>query len=588
MDAPGSRFAHLLQPIKQLTKNWEVDIASELNDYLEELDQMCITFDEGELGLNFSEAALLIQGSACIYSKKVELLHSLVYNTLGYINDKKQKKSKQAAESEENHAEEEIQNQEEDYATFTDIDIDPSNLNDNWDPSRAVNDVPLPPECLIPQDSRGKHKLPLISLKGEILYSQKDFRLITLIPENGTILLTLASDESRGLMEDYQPTAADCIVNQPQLSEDSPVCPNATRAEENVNAVEDDFFPLNDDGGMDMEHGPEEHRERLQAPPESRLIRERRHVEASKPKEVVPPAEVNVWQLHDPYAALVEQKPFTPGKCYKVPEGLDGGKRKRKRASVMQDFETWFRGSFDPPTHKLKNGPAFMDLNYIYLTTVKDKFKNKKGIYKKAGITMSDEELRQTFLQPEDQRQDAADEVNPAGILDDNDDFDNDHDEFPDDIPAEFMSGPDFISPENLKDDLSYEQLVKLRVEQLVVNSRGYTQETALSRKVKEWEDKIKPELALQEERLVFNIHDYSDRIINTFENVGQHKSFFSIVSGLDNFEVCKYLLSSLQLANDYTVEIDSVAGLEESVDSMGLTLLSVHRATERFKTNFS
>lgn len=37
--------------------------------------------------------------------------------------------------------------------------------------------------------------------------------------------------------------------------------------------------------------------------------------------------------------------------------------------------------------------------------------------------------------------------------------------------------------------------------------------------------------------------------------------------------------------ANDYTVEIDSVGGLEETVDSMGLTLLSTHRATDRFKT---
>lgn len=31
-----------------------------------------------------------------------------------------------------------------------------------------------------------------------------------------------------------------------------------------------------------------------------------------------------------------------------------------------------------------------------------------------------------------------------------------------------------------------------------MVNSRGYTQETALSRRVKDWEEKIRPELALQ------------------------------------------------------------------------------------------
>lgn len=90
--------------------------------------------------------------------------------------------------------------------------------------------------------------------------------------------------------------------------------------------------------------------------------------------------------------------------------------------------------------------------------------------------------------------------------------------------------------------------------------------------------------LLFQEEQPVFDIHNYGDRIVDAFNHVGQRRSFASIVSGLDNFEACKYLLASLQLANDYTVAIDSVVGLEKSVDSMGLTLLSVHRATDRFK----
>ena len=34
---PGDRFAHILQPIKDLTKNWDIDIAACLEDYLEEV-----------------------------------------------------------------------------------------------------------------------------------------------------------------------------------------------------------------------------------------------------------------------------------------------------------------------------------------------------------------------------------------------------------------------------------------------------------------------------------------------------------------------------------------------------------------------
>ena len=39
--------------------------------------------------MNFAEAALVIQGSACVYSKKVEYLYSLVYQTLDLIASKR-------------------------------------------------------------------------------------------------------------------------------------------------------------------------------------------------------------------------------------------------------------------------------------------------------------------------------------------------------------------------------------------------------------------------------------------------------------------------------------------------------------------
>jgi condensin-2 complex subunit H2 len=58
--------------LSDLAKNWNIDIAHELEDYLAELSAIEISFDGGHTNLNFAEAALLIQGSACIYSKKVE------------------------------------------------------------------------------------------------------------------------------------------------------------------------------------------------------------------------------------------------------------------------------------------------------------------------------------------------------------------------------------------------------------------------------------------------------------------------------------------------------------------------------------
>ena len=62
--------------IRELAQNWSIDIASELEEYLTELESITISFDDGHT-LDFAEAALLIQGSACIYSKKVRHRPSL-------------------------------------------------------------------------------------------------------------------------------------------------------------------------------------------------------------------------------------------------------------------------------------------------------------------------------------------------------------------------------------------------------------------------------------------------------------------------------------------------------------------------------
>ncbi|KAM3858898.1 condensin-2 complex subunit H2 [Diretmus argenteus] len=598
MESTESRYAHLLQPIRELTKNWDIDVASELNDYLEELDEMCITLDGGNIKLNFAEAALLIQGSACIYSKKVELLYSLVYQTLDYINDKNKKRDKRGAASEEDGGADGSTTKhdgDDDDAQFMPLDTTNTlEKSQESDSNTSVHMAPLPPESLILPETHEKQKLPLIGLKGDVLGSHKDFRINTFIPGDQDLILLILG--SAGSLRDKQHTnfsAGDSFPQQQeavdQAASDAGVC----EAEVGVgggNDGEENFLPMQDND-MEMDHGPEEHIERHHAPSEGRMLRERRQVDHDELRRKEQEEEertraANVWRLHDPYATFGEDKSLKTGKCYRVPEGLDdAGKRKRKHPASLQDFRSWFTGIFNPPEHKLKNGPTFTDLNYIYLSTMKDKLKSRKRIFRKAGVFVSDEELRRTFLQPEEVEQKETEEEHRHPDLQgaDEDNSDNEHEPFPDDIPAEFGGGADF--PEALGDELSYEDLVKKRVEQFLVNSRGYAQETALSRRVKDWEDKICPELALQEERPAFDIHDYGDRIVAALNGVGHRRSFAAIVHGLDNFDACKYMLASLQLANDNTVEIDSVAGLEESLDSMGLTLLSTHRANERFKT---
>lgn len=88
-DFTETKFKSLIQPIKDLATNWDINIAENLNEYLEELENIRISLDGGNNQLNFAEAALLIQGSTAIYSKKVEYLHQLVLKSLEYISNKK-------------------------------------------------------------------------------------------------------------------------------------------------------------------------------------------------------------------------------------------------------------------------------------------------------------------------------------------------------------------------------------------------------------------------------------------------------------------------------------------------------------------
>ena len=87
--------SHTLNPLSllpthpsDLALNWNVDVAKELEEYLEDLDGISISFDGGKTSLNFAEAAILIQGSAVVYSRKVEYLYSLIYQALDVLSAK--------------------------------------------------------------------------------------------------------------------------------------------------------------------------------------------------------------------------------------------------------------------------------------------------------------------------------------------------------------------------------------------------------------------------------------------------------------------------------------------------------------------
>uniref|UniRef100_A0ABM5GLF5 Condensin-2 complex subunit H2 n=1 Tax=Pogona vitticeps TaxID=103695 RepID=A0ABM5GLF5_9SAUR len=607
MEDPESRFLHFLQPIRDLTKNWEVDVAAQLGEYLEELEQICVSFDGGKTTMNFIEAALLIQGSACIYSKKVEYLYSLVYQALDFISNKK--REKMPASVGEDGADTDAATgpaaEKEEFLSLNDIqDASKANmhLKDDRQPT-MVSIVPLTPMSLVPPEEAEKKDNPLFSRKGEMLASRRDFRMNTCTPHtNGTFMLELA-----GLSPTQCPPARACewgrgnsmgVQSLPPAAGSTPmevsVCNTPVQALD-FSGEGGEAEPVGeDDEGCDhfLPGVPEEAPEVSTAGVEERLAHQ---TSAPKMKGYVlrerPPAQddrahlketLDPWRSLDPFSSS-DEKPLKKGRPFTVPRGLEdlpGTKRKRRLSSKLQEFTAWFSAMEHGRAcnqRSRRKGPTFADLEVLYWKHMKERLAIQKKLQKRM---MQDPELARAFEEPPAREEEDAEEGH------EDEDGDGVADDFleQEDLPP--LEAPDSVAdPGDLPSSLSYEELVRKNVELFMAHSQKYVRETELSRRVRDWEEMMGPQLEDQEARAAFDIHDYGDRLASRLARVGEWRSFASLVAGEPAYEVCRYMLASLQLANDYTVEIRQNPGLDEAVDTMALRLLTQEKAHERFHT---
>ena len=65
-------------------------MAETLSCYMEYLQNVNVTFDGGETSVNFAKAAMVLQGGATVYSKKVDFLWQNVLQTMDLLRNKKE------------------------------------------------------------------------------------------------------------------------------------------------------------------------------------------------------------------------------------------------------------------------------------------------------------------------------------------------------------------------------------------------------------------------------------------------------------------------------------------------------------------
>ncbi|XP_061060332.1 condensin-2 complex subunit H2 isoform X1 [Eubalaena glacialis] len=602
MEDVEARFAHLLQPIRDLTKNWEVDVAAQLGEYLEELDQICISFDEGKTTMNFIEAALLIQGSACVYSKKVEYLYSLVYQALDFISGKKQAKQL-SCEREDgpigdagSRAPQEV---EYEFLSLDDLSDSRANVDLRSDqaPSETLI-VPLLPMALVAPDEMEKNSNPLYSCRGEVLASRKDFRMNTCTPHpRGAFMLEPVgmspmgallprNQKEAGRAEEQPMEVSACRSPVPALSTsqepgttpEGPVPGGGGEEEDTEGAAEP---PEASAPEVPME--PQEPRspEQSAAQPRRCALRERREAlePASRLKETPDP-----WQGLDPFDSL-DSKPFRKGRPYSVPpcvEEAPGQKRKRKGAVKLQDFHQWYLAAYADHADSRRprrKGPSFADMEALYWRHVREQLESLRKLQRReAAERWRPRAQEEPWPAEEDRLEDSLEDLGAAAG-----DF-LEPEEYAEPEGAEPGEDAD-LEAEAMPASLSYEELVRRNVELFIATSQKFVQETELSQRIRDWEDVIQPLLQEQEQHVPFDIHAYGDQVVSRFSQLNQWCPFAELVAGQPAFEVCRSMLASLQLANDYTVEITQQPGLEAAVDTMSLRLLTYQRAHKRFQT---
>ncbi|XP_013366962.1 PREDICTED: condensin-2 complex subunit H2 isoform X3 [Chinchilla lanigera] len=596
MEDVEARFAHLLQPIRDLTKNWEVDVAAQLGEYLEELDQICISFDEGKTTMNFIEAALLIQGSACVYSKKVEYLYSLVYQALDFISGKRRAKQLSSVQEDGAGGASNSREPHEAEGEFLSLDDFPESranvdLRSDQAPSELLI-IPLLPMALVAPDEVEKNSCPLYSCQGEVLASRKDFRMNTCIPHpRGAFMLEPVGlcpmpgsqkgevfDDRRAEEQPMEVSGCSSPVpvlgvcqDEPGTAPEGPVLSSGN--EDDADAQEAVALPEAASPSAALEPEEPGSPQKSVTPPRRYMLREREVAPepVSRLKEAPDP-----WQSLDPFDSL-DSKPFKKGKPYSVPacvEETPGQKRKRKGAAKLQDFHQWYLAAYADHADSRRTrrkGPTFADMEVLYWKHVSEQLETLRKLQRRETAEQWLPRAEEGMWPEDDHLEDSLEDLGAA------DDFVE-----PEvDVEIEGAKPGEAANLEALK----YEELVRRNVELFIATSQKFVQETELSQRIRDWEDTIQPLLQEQEQHEPFDIHTYGDQVVSRFPQLNEWCPFAELVAGQPAFEVCRSMLASLQLANDYTVEIRQQPGLDAAVDTMSLRLLTHQRAHKRFQT---
>lgn len=599
-DVFSSQFAALLKPIRELTKQgfWELNIADKLEEYVQYIQDLRIEVNvNGEqMKLDFAKAAMVVQNSTQIYSKKVEQLWLLLQEVIDFLssngnsneNDENQMPgSKPKKNSRKRHHKGDI-----DLLTES-IPLKLRKFGSKLK-KRGSKDIKklqtLPYEILQLEDVIGSSnpiKIKLYTLSNEHLGYPSDLRsnfpfdphnlFLKIHHAHGIISHSEAFGENQGEHCD-----ANLLQNEPA----------AAAAQTDSDDLElEDQVPNLDDWQNDVEpvSGSEIIPPTIEEHENSTGIN-KKVVDRMRLRDRIPaPIPLENREVIDPWSGL---EPYSDGDAVAKPCGhpirckVPLSLRKRKEVGKEPKYEESlvdideFLGKCQmlkkPVLKCCQPDPEFWE-DYVHFTkTTGTTIKKQQKIRPERGnIPEGMGELhRDDLINNDDQDNDGADgedRCNDSGA------FDFSSDSFHAEDPVGFTS-----PTKEMDESKQFFELVQQFMAEYTASAKEFVTSTESTRRVQAWHEMIQPRLQEAESRRDFDIHLYGSRIIEEFgskASIGSQCAFTKIVRDQPKNEVARYFLATLQLANAYNVEIQLQDAL--SLDGVELKLLSRERHHE-------
>ncbi|XP_014256624.1 condensin-2 complex subunit H2 [Cimex lectularius] len=564
MDLNSSEFGLLLKPINDLTTtNWGVLLAPFLDKYINYLHNNGVI-------LNFPQAALLLQNSTHFYCKRVDMLFKQIEQLVLMIRNNK---ANAQEENDEEHAQlnrkerKKVKSLESEDLEVLDFVCTNYNINMNWNKVKLHTEDDLKCSFLnntIKVPTKSNTSTMIYQINGTELGLKNEFRLQWYLFSDGT------------LNEDF------AFESQTKVTFSS--------ADDGFNASHDDNDfdnEVRDASEMDIHPEPElpeippsceptlnlpQQPERIISPvplPEAihtMTLRERRSPIKDAWATIVSPSLCPIYKIK-------------LRKVFKLPKDLivEGQEIRRKK---INDFSV--------PCISyhclLVNGNVDNLVTNLYNINEEKKKRKLLKLKNRLNNAKEAEKLESDAMGPLNESGDMQDcEVNG---------FEVDDDHYVDD-----NEGPnrDVLSLAERHDMLEqaiedgYRSANNAILSKFTKAKKEYAlRATEVAKRVAEWHESIMPALEASERRSHFDMNEYGTKILERFpdEDVTSFRPFGEIVAGQPKEEICRYFLSTLLLANTYSLEIRNSDPSELASDCLEMRLITKTRHHEELDAN--